>query len=47
MGIGLSVCVTIVKAHGGVVRARNSETGGAVFTFTLPLMEETVCQSKA
>ena len=43
MGIGLSVCKTIVKAHGGTIHANNSETGGAVFTFTLPPTEETVC----
>lgn len=43
MGIGLSVCKTIVKAHGGTIHANNSEMGGAVFTFTLPPTEETVC----
>ena len=43
MGIGLSVCKTIVKAHGGTIHANNSEKGGAVFTFTLPPTEETVC----
>lgn len=40
MGIGLSVCNTIVKAHGGVLRARNRPEGGAAFSFTLD-MEET------
>lgn len=40
MGIGLSVCVTIVKAHGGAVWAENNKTGGAMFSFTLPLTEE-------
>ena len=37
MGIGLSVCKTIVQAHGGSIRAENEASGGAVFTFTLPL----------
>ena len=37
MGIGLSVCSTIIKAHGGHIRARNLPTGGAEFTFTLNL----------
>ena len=46
MGIGLSVCVKIVKAHGGAVHAENNKTGGALFYFTLPLTEEPVCQSK-
>ena len=40
MGIGLSVCNTIIKAHGGTMKAENGETGGAVFRFTLPLEEE-------
>ena len=30
-GIGLSVCATIIKAHGGSITAENSKTGGAVF----------------
>lgn len=34
-GIGLSVCATIIKAHGGDISAENSKTGGAVFRFTL------------
>ena len=37
MGIGLSVCSTIIKAHGGHIRARNLPAGGAEFTFTLNL----------
>lgn len=40
MGIGLSVCMSIVKAHGGTMTAENSPSGGAVFRFTLPLGEE-------
>ena len=39
MGIGLSVCRTIIKAHGGVITAWNRPEGGAAFQFTLPLME--------
>lgn len=34
-GIGLSVCATIIKAHGGSINAENRKTGGAVFRFTL------------
>lgn len=37
LGIGLSICKTIVNAHGGNISARNQEGKGAVFTFTLPL----------
>ena len=40
MGIGLSVCNTIIKAHGGDIRAGNRTEGGAAFSFTLE-MEET------
>lgn len=39
MGIGLSVCRTIIKAHGGRITAWNREEGGAVFQFILPLSE--------
>ena len=34
-GIGLSVCATIIKAHGGSIKAENLATGGAVFRFIL------------
>ena len=34
-GIGLSVCATIIKAHGGEIKAENARTGGAVFRFWL------------
>ena len=36
MGIGLSVCMTIVNAHGGQMNAYNTEQG-AEFVFCLPL----------
>lgn len=39
MGIGLSVCSSIVKAHGGLMSAANLPEGGAVFAFTLPVEE--------
>lgn len=35
MGIGLSICKTIINAHGGEIHADNHEEG-ARFTFTLP-----------
>lgn len=40
MGIGLSVCATIIKVHGGRISAVNRPTGGAEFRFALD-MEET------
>ena len=41
MGIGLSVCQSIIKAHNGFLSAENIPEGGAVFRFGLP-MEESV-----
>ena len=35
MGIGLTLCKTIINAHGGHIEASNYEKG-ALFTFTLP-----------
>ena len=40
MGIGLSVCGSIIKAHNGFFEAANRPEGGAVFRFGLPLSEE-------
>ena len=41
MGIGLSVCKSIIKAHRGNMRAENRENGGARMVFSLPMeMEE-------
>lgn len=37
MGIGLSVCRTVVLAHGGTIRGENKKDGGACFTVTLPM----------
>ncbi len=34
-GIGLSVCSTIIKAHGGTISAENRKGGGALFRFSL------------
>jgi signal transduction histidine kinase len=39
MGLGLSICKTIVEAHGGRLELTHNEPCGAVFSFTLPMME--------
>lgn len=41
MGIGLSICKTIVTAHNGTILARNHDSG-AEFLFTLPKEEQHV-----
>lgn len=40
MGIGLSVCQSIIRAHNGLITAKNNENGGACFEINLPLREE-------
>ena len=40
MGIGLSVCRTIVVAHGGSITASNQKNGGALFRIALPMEKE-------
>ncbi|MGH1558869.1 sensor histidine kinase [Caulobacter segnis] len=39
IGMGLSICRSIIEAHGGRIWAANNGTRGSVFSFTLPLAE--------
>lgn len=40
IGLGLTICETVIKAHGGTITARNrTDRQGAEFTFTIPLQE--------
>jgi two-component system sensor kinase FixL len=39
MGIGLSICRTIIEAHGGRIWANGRPQGGTVFTFTVRTVE--------
>lgn len=40
MGLGLSICRTIVEAHGGRIWAEPSAYGGTAFHFCVPLADE-------
>lgn len=40
MGLGLSICRTIIEAHGGRIWAEPSDFGGTAFHFTLELAED-------
>ena len=37
VGLGLSICKSIILAHGGEIKAKNNKVGGATFIFTLPV----------
>lgn len=40
IGIGLSICKSIISAHKGTISAENNKDGGATFRFTLPKGED-------
>ena len=40
MGLGLSICRTIVEAHGGRIWAEASDEGGTAFHFCVPLADD-------
>jgi two-component system sensor histidine kinase KdpD len=37
VGLGLTICRTIIAAHGGEIWAEHRPDGGAIFRFTLPI----------
>lgn len=40
LGLGLSICRSIIEAHGGLLWASANDPKGTVFQFTLPAGEE-------
>jgi two-component system sensor histidine kinase KdpD len=40
VGLGLTICQSIMEAHRGAIEARNRPEGGAEFTLTLPMREQ-------
>jgi PAS domain S-box-containing protein len=40
IGLGLSICMAIVKEHGGNIEARSGQKGGAIFTVSFPAAQE-------
>jgi C4-dicarboxylate-specific signal transduction histidine kinase len=45
-GVGLSICRSIVEAHGGVLSAARKESPGSVFQFTVPLIHPPISIQK-
>jgi signal transduction histidine kinase len=46
MGIGLSICKTIVEEHGGEIQALTNASGGATFRILIPVSAETPDQQR-
>lgn len=46
-GLGLSIIARIVNEHGGIAKAGNHPSGGAIFTISLPLTEDHAAQASA
>lgn len=42
LGLGLSLCKSIVNAHGGTISLRDNHPSGAIFEFTLPSEEVSI-----
>lgn len=42
LGLGLSLCKSIITAHGGTITVSDNSPHGTIFTFTLPIEEVTL-----
>lgn len=42
LGLGLSLCKTIIEAHGGTISVHDNKPQGSIFSFTLPLKEVSI-----
>ncbi len=40
VGLGLAICRAIVEAHGGTIQAQNRASGGAIFSFMIPVDQQ-------
>jgi C4-dicarboxylate-specific signal transduction histidine kinase len=47
LGLGLSICSTIVTAHGGELRITNSPDGGVTATLRLPMQAQQILRAAA
>jgi two-component system sensor kinase FixL len=39
LGLGLRICHSVIASHGGTLDFRNNDSGGATFTFVLPIAD--------
>jgi len=44
-GMGLAIARGIIEAHGGHIRVENAESGGAIFSFAIPVEQKEVSKS--